>query len=197
MRKRQLHHYWTKIKWLKPWHLLVLAIVSGIICLFSLRANNQHMLELRDAVYSADKNAADVQKPLQELQAYVTTHMNTNLNAGNTSVYPPIQLKYTYERLVQAQKDQVAKNSDLYTEAQHYCEQQNSTDVSGRNRVPCIEGYVQSHTQASMPKIPDDLYKFAFTSPKWSPDLAGWSMVVAGLSLVLSVIALGFKYLAK
>ncbi len=197
MRKRQLHHYWAKTKLIKPWYFLVLAAVSGIVCIFALRANNQHMISLRDAVYKADKDNADVQRPLKDLQNYVTSRMNTNLNAGNTSVYPPIQLKYTYERLTEAQKEAFTKNSDLYTEAQHYCEQQNSTDFSGRNRVPCIEQYVQGHTTATPPAIPDALYKFAFTSPKWSPDLAGWSMVVTILSAVLFVASLVFKKLAK
>src|SRR5688572_22368654 len=100
MDKRHLHHVWTRFRLIKPWYFLVLAIISGAICVISLRANNQHMLELRAAVYTADKAGSDTKKPLQDLQAYVTTHMNTDLSAGNTSVYPPIQLKYTYERLV-------------------------------------------------------------------------------------------------
>jgi hypothetical protein len=197
MRKRQLHHYWTKIRWIKPWYFLVLAVLSGIICIFALRANNQHMIGLREAVYTADKNNTDVQAALKELQSYVTTHMNTNLSTGNTSVYPPIQLKYTYERLSAAQKEQFAKNSGLYTEAQHYCEQQNSSDFSGRNRVPCIEQYVQDHTTQAAPAIPDALYKFAFATPKWSPDLAGWSLVVTLVSLLLFAVTFTFKRLAK
>ena len=188
MNKRRLHHLWTKLRWLKPSYWLVLAIASGVICVLALRANNLHMVKLRDAVYAADKNATDVQKPLQALQAYVTTHMNTNLSAGNTSVYPPIQLKYTYDRLVQAQSDAAAAaNSQLYTDAQHYCEQQDPVDFSGHNRVPCIEQYVQSH-DTQLPVIPDALYKFDFVSPSWSPDLAGWSLLTTTLSGLLFVV---------
>jgi hypothetical protein len=197
MRKRQLHHFWTKIKWLKPQYFLVLALLSGLICVFALRANNQHMVQLRNEVYTADKYNRDVQKPLRDLQAYVTRHMNTNLSAGNTSVYPPIQLKYTYERLTSSQRSEFTKNSNLYTEAQHYCEQQNSTDFSGHNRVPCIEQYVQSHTTSAIPTIPDALYKFDFISPRWSPDLAGWSLLAAILSSILFVLSFAFKRLAK
>ena len=197
MRKKQIHHYWTKVRWIKPWYFLVLAILSGVICIFALRANNQHMDNLRKAVYVADEKNTDLQKPLKDLQAYVTSHMNTSLSTGNTSVYPPIQLEHTYKRLSEAQKEQFTKNSDLYTEAQGYCEQQNSTDVSGRNRVPCIEAYVKDHTTAVPPTIPDALYKFAFASPKWSPDLAGWSMLVAILSTVSFVLTFAIKRLAK
>jgi hypothetical protein len=194
MDKRQLHHLWTRVRWIKPWYFLVLALVSAVICVFALRANNQHMSVLRDAVYRADKDNTDVQKPLKALQAYVTSHMNTELSAGKTAVYPPIQLKYTYERLVQAQNQQADQanqaNSTIYSQAQAYCEGLNSTDFSGRNRVPCIEQYVQSHTATSQPQkaIPDALYKFAFVTPVWSPDLAGWSMVVAALSGLLFIV---------
>jgi hypothetical protein len=183
MNKRKLHHIWRWLRHVSPWYFLAAAVLSTVVCVFALRANNQHMITLRDAVYQADKDNGDVQGALNKLQAYVTAHMNTNLSAGPNAVYPPIQLKYTYDRLVQAQGDAATKaNSQLYTDAQHYCEAQNHTDFSGRNRVPCIQQYVQAHsTASSAPTIPDSLYKFSFVSPSWSPDLAGWSLVVAAL----------------
>lgn len=192
MDKRQAHHIWVKFRWLKPIYFLVLALLSGYVCVMALRANNAHMDELRRAVYTADANDTDVQAPLKELQAYVTTHMNTDL-ATSTSVYPPIQLKHTYERLIKARSDAAAAaNSQLYSDAQRFCEQQNSTDFSGRNRVPCIEQYVQSHNPQKPEPVPDALYKFSFASPRWSPDLAGWSLVAAvlfGLLFVMSLVA--------
>jgi hypothetical protein len=189
MNKRQLHHLWTKVRWIKPWYFLILAITSTVICVFALRANNQHMIVLRNAVYKADKDNSDVQAPLKALQAYVTSHMNTDLNTGKSTVYPPIQLKYTYDRLVQAQTDQLTKaNAGLYSEAQAHCEALNPNDFSGRNRVPCIEAYVQSHTTQPLQTIPDALYKFSFTTPRWSADLAGWSMIAAILSGALFII---------
>lgn len=193
MNKRRLHHVWTRLRLIKPWYFLIMAVVSTVVCVFALRANNQHMVKLRNAVYSADKNNTDVEGTLKQLQAYVTAHMNTNLNSGTGSVYPPIQLKYTYDRLLQAQQSQLAQtNTQLYTEAQHYCEQQNPVDFSGHNRVPCIEQYVSSRTPdaVQLPTIPPALYQFSFATPSWSPDLAGWSLVVAALSGLLFVITL-------
>ena len=191
MNKRRLHHTWTKIRRIKPWYFLLVAVIATIFAVFALRSNNEHMLELREKVYSADKANGDTETALRNLQIYVTTHMNTNLNAGKNSVYPPIQLKYTYDRLVAAQSQQTSlTNEQLYTEAQRVCEQQNSRDVSGRNRVPCIQQYVQSRTtipQAT--SVPDALYKFSFVTPKWSPDLAGWSIVVAILSYILFIVS--------
>ena len=187
MNKRRLHRAWTQLYRIKPWYFLVVAIISTLICVFALRANNEHMVKLRNTVYTADQNNSDAQGALQKLQAYVTAHMNTELSTGPNAVYPPIQLKYTYNRLIQAQSDAaVASNTDLYTNAQHYCEQQDPTDFSGHNRVPCIEQYVQAH-DSQLPTIPDALYKFDFISPRWSPDLAGWSLLAAALGWLLLV----------
>src|ERR1700679_2202908 len=101
MNKRHLHHLWTKIRWIKPTYVLVIAAVLSVTCIFALRANNEHMIKLRNSVYSADKNDGNVEAALQNLQSYVTSHMNTNLVSGNGTVYPPIQLKYTYQRILQ------------------------------------------------------------------------------------------------
>ncbi len=149
------------------------------------------MLELRAAVYSADKANGDTEIALKELQAYVTAHMNTNLSAGDNAVYPPVQLKYTYERLVQAKSAATgAQNQKIYSDAQRTCEQQNPNDFGGRNRIPCIQQYVQSRTVVSpADSVPDALYKFSFVSPRWSPDLAGWSLVAAIVFSILFVIS--------
>jgi hypothetical protein len=200
MDKRRLHHTWTKLRWFKPWYFLVLAIVATVICVLALRANNEHMIHLRDAVYKADQKGGDVKGTLRDLQSYVTSHMNTNLDSGPDAVYPPIQLKYTYERL-QSKARAVQGNSQLYTTAQHYCEKQNSVDFSGHNRVPCIEKYVQSHGGGKPVVIPDALYKFDFVSPTWSPDLAGWSLLSAIilwlLFLTSIIVRFWFKHFTK
>lgn len=176
----------------KPWHLLLAAtVVSGAVCVVALRDNYAHMVTLRDAVYTADKNDENVTGALQDLQAYVTRHMNTDLAQPN-GVYPPIQLKYTYDRLVQAQGEQLAKvsgqNSAVYTDAQHYCE---ALFPGGYviNKIPCIQNYIDAHgvnTKLNLKPIPDGLYKFDFVSPRWSPDLAGWSLLVTVVLLLLS-----------
>lgn len=192
MDKKALHHFYTRrIKPIKVWYLLVLFAVLALITVFALRANNLHMISLRDKVYQADQSNGDVEGALQTLRAYVYGHMNTEL-ATSSNVYPPIQLKYTYERLTQAEAARVkSQNDGVYTQAQAYCEQQDPNSFSGRNRVPCIESYVTSH-QATARKIPDAMYKFDFISPTWSPDLAGFSLlftILVGILLVLRVAA--------
>lgn len=177
--------------------LIAATIVSLSICALALRANNQHMLQLRQAVYTADEKGVGVQPALVKLQAYVTAHMNTKLDAGANAVYPPIQLKNTYDRLIQERSSKLAAaNTQTYNAAQTYCEQLNHTDVSGRNRVPCIEQYVQSHG-LQLPPVTDDLYKFSFVSPSWSPDLAGWSVVVTAVLGTVSVASIVRRLVIK
>lgn len=187
MDKKSLHRLWTIIRPIKVWYLLILFMASAAITVTALRANNLQMVKLRDKVAQADQANGDVEGALQNLRTYVYGHMNTELATGS-NVYPPIQLKYTYQRLRQAEADRVkAQNDSIYRDAQTYCEQQNPTGFSGRTRVPCIEAYVKSHNVVER-KIPDAMYKFAFASPSWSPDLAGFSLAASILLLVLLIV---------
>lgn len=189
--KRQLYHYWTRLRRIKPWYFLILAALSGVLCVFALRANNIEMVRLRDAVYQADKDNGDVEGTLRQLRSYVYAHMNTSLASGPNAVHPPIQLKYTYDRLIQAKASSsgTAANSQIYTDAQHYCEKKIPDGFSGRYRIDCIQQYVTQHTiNAPADKtIPKNLYQFDFTSPTWSPDLAGWSLMAMVVFLLLFV----------
>lgn len=198
MDKKQLHHLWTKIRPIKVWYLLVPLVIVATVAVFSLRQNNLEMVRLRQAVYAADEQNNDVEGALKTLRSYVYGHMNTSLTTGNDSVYPPIQLKYTYQRLQDAANTKSQQdNASVYSQAQAYCEQQNSTDFSGRNRVPCIEKYVSEHGGSKPTTIPDALYKFDFVSPRWSPDVAGFSLALAVLLLILTVLRIAAGYLLK
>lgn len=195
--KQYLHHLWTRIRPIKTSYLFTALLLCVLVHVVALRANNIRMAELRDAVYVADEKGEGVEKALQDLRAHVNSHMNTRLDAGK-GIYPPIQLKHTYERLVKAEQDRVsAANAQIYTDAQNHCERVNSTSVLGRDRVGCIEEYVKSHGAIQPRTIPDALYKFDFVSPRWSPDLAGWSLVLAGLLLLLTVLRFAAGRLAR
>lgn len=171
------------------WVFLGLFIFFGSISIYSLRQNNKNMIALREAVYVADKNGGDIETALENLRRYVHSHMNTNLSAGQGAIKPPLQLKYTYERLQAAEEQRVKQtNDDVYSQAQAYCEKQNPTDFSGRNRVPCIENYVTTYG-AKVKTIPPSLYQFDFISPAWSPDLAGWSLLASIVFLLLAGVS--------
>ncbi len=169
------------------WYFLVAFLISGLVAILALRQNNLTALTLRDEVLQTDKNNSNTEIALKKLRGYVYGHMNTDLATG-TSVYPPIQLKYRYERLLQAQKDQIAStNTTIYNDAQRHCEQLLPTGVS-LDRVPCIRQYLDTHPTAQAGTIPDSLYKFDFISPSWSPDLAGLSLVAAAFFGILFIV---------
>jgi hypothetical protein len=113
--------------------------------------------------------------------------MNTDLAAGPNAVHPPIQLKYTYDRLVAADNARVrAVNSHLYNNAQNYCQELIPTGFSGRYRESCINHYVTSHGAKPKP-VQKSLYEFDFVAARWSPDLAGWSLITMLLLVLLGL----------
>lgn len=151
------------------------------------------MVELRDKVYEVDREGGDVNAALNDLRRYVHSHMNTNLSSGNNAIKPPIQLRYTYERLV-AEAEKEANDEDLYTEAANYCQERipASVSVSGRSRIACVQDYILSHGGQKAEAIPSALYQFDFVAPTWSPDFAGWSLIVTAVlfSALIAKIAL-------
>ena len=158
-------------------------LASASVSVAALRHNNQTMVKLRNNLYAVDKDNGNVNAALNTLRDYVYSHMNTNLNSGGNTIKPPIQLKYTYQRLVAAQQLKLDKaNSQLYTTAENYCQQQDPTDFYGYYRVPCVQNYISTHSLSTgTTTIPVALYQFDFISPSWSLDLAGWSLVVTVL----------------
>ena len=185
---RKLHSFLQRIN---VYVLVVILVVSITVCVFALRQNNLQVLKLRDAVIAADKDNKDVEGALTELRTYMYSHMNTSLSSGPNAIKPPIQLKYSYERLVEAEQQRLTvENSKVYIEAQAECERRFPKGLSGSGRIPCITDYVASRG-IEQKNIPDSLYKFDFVSPTWSPDLAGWSMlaaIVSGAFLVLRLL---------
>ena len=196
MNKRYLHHLWTRIRPIKTPYLLVAFVIFAGGAAVALRHNYTRMTTLRSAVYVADQSGNGVEQSLQNLRKYVGGHMNTNLATAD-GVYPPIQLKYTYTRLQQAEQDRVnATNSQVYTDAQHTCEAKYPGSFSGGPRVPCIEQYVKDNGTTAH-AIPDAMYKFNFASAQWSPDAAGWLLVLAVVSGVAAALRLVVGLLAR
>lgn len=169
-------------------------LLAAIVAIISLRHNNEHMIGLRNDVFAADKAGGDVNAALNNLRNYVYAHMNTNLSSGGNAIRPPIQLKYTYERLESAAQAQ-ANNTGLYTAAEDSCQAQipASVSISGRGRIGCIQDYITAHGGQAAATIPTALYEFDFVSPAWSPDMAGWSLVVCGLSLLGLLVSLASR----
>jgi hypothetical protein len=193
MNKRHLHHVLKQLKRVSPWYFVIAIVMSSVISIVSLRQNNIHALQLRDTVLQVDKDNGDTETALRKLREYVYGHMNTQL-ASPGGAYPPVQLKYRYDRLVAAQKTQ--SNTTLATEAQNYCEAQIPTGRS-LNRIDCIQNYILTHGATPAQSIPDSLYKFDFVPPLWSPDLAGWSALLTAVLLIAFIARTAFAQWLK
>ncbi len=191
MNKRKLHHQWTRIRPFSSWYFLAAFLFFGLVFTFAYRQNNLTAIKLRDEVLKVDQQNGDVEAALRKLREFTYQHMNADLSGGQNAAYPPIQLKYRYERLMAAEQERVAATSgNLYNDAQKFCEQKFPEGLLGASRLPCIQEYLDSHGSGDIKAnpVPDALYKFDFASPAWSPDLAGWSLLVSILFLILFII---------
>lgn len=199
MNKHRLSGIWRRWQNVSIVALLVAVLISGAISIYALRANNMQMLKLKAAVYTADEQGADVTAPLNELREFVYGHMNTDLRAGSTSAEAPIQLVNTFNRVVQAEQARIAtltQANAVYQTAQQQCEQ---ARLPLPERAQCIQDYVVNYGQG-VPQLQlpaKELYTFDFVSPVWSPDLAGWSLVITGLLLIALVVRLLGGYILK
>lgn len=186
MSKRSLRHVWHRISLVNTWYFFALFVVFLIIGIGAVRQNNLKSIELRDAVIKADEQNGDVEGALRELREHMYSHMNAGLSSGG--LQQPIQLKYRYERLLEQQQTNQANSQEIYAEAQKYCEERFGAGNLREGRVPCVQQYVSERGGQELPPIPDALYKFDFYSPAWTPDLAGWSLLLAGIFLALFLI---------
>ncbi len=174
------------------------AAICLVVSVFAMRQNNLISVRLRDKVLKVDQENGDVEIALRALRKHMYSHMKSGL-ANEGSAYPPIQLKYRYERLVKAEQDRVDtanKGNTTYADAQVHCEKTQPQSFYGAGRLACIQSYVDTHPAGPIVTanaIPDSIYKFDFTSPAWSPDLAGWSLVASGLFAVMFCLRLGLE----
>lgn len=184
---RQRHVANQSIMGFKPWYFLIVAGLTLVISVAALRNNNTTMIRLRDAVVVADQQNADVELALQDLRRHVYSHMNTDLSSGNNAIKPPIQLKARYERLAGAEQERIKQaNTATAIKAEAVCAGQYPSGGYNAPRVACVQEYMRVNAQA-VASIPDSLYKFDFVSPRWSPDLAGISLLLSLLSFVLFI----------
>lgn len=174
-----------------------LTLVFGFLSVFGLIRNSQGAIDRYNALLAVDEAGGDVDTALNELRVFIYGHMNTKIGS-DLGINPPIQLRGTYERLLAEQEAELARSDEtLYQEAQADCEARQPEGFSGRNRIECIEQYIDANGKLIAPTQPieDDLYKFDFAPPLWSPDLAGFSIllfIVCGFIFII-VIFLYFR----
>ena len=143
MSKRSLRRAWRRVQLVNTWYFFGLFVFFLVIGIVAVRQNNVRSIELREAVVKADEDNGDVEAALRELREHMYTHMNAGLSSG--SLKQPIQLKYRYERLVEAEKQKSGDSQQVYAEAQKYCEERFGQGSLREGRVPCVQEYVSQH----------------------------------------------------
>ena len=175
---------------IKTWQLIVLLVISGFVSATFLRLNNIGMVERRAAVLSADKegNEEIIIQRLYDLQRHTSGHMNTDLGRG-------VYLESSYSRDLQnwqsSQYGDGNPNGNIYKKAQEVCAPRFSSYSAAY--LQCTTSELAKYPSAADPatdtsKPRQEAYIHAFSSPVWSPDFAGWSVVVFIVILGLIVV---------
>jgi hypothetical protein len=192
--KHHLHHWFRIIRRLKVWQLLIILALFVVASAFLLRQNNLEMVRLRSLVEQADQQNGDVQKALLNLQHYMSGHMNTSLGDG-------VALQYSYQRAYEAAVQAAANSSNpqaaLYTQVELECRPVFERTQSFPAYTQCAHDRLAqlSPGQDALTALkapPAELYKVNYTSPLWSPDVAGFGVLLAvltGLMLMSRLIA--------
>lgn len=181
-----------RLQRIKTWQLLILLIIAGYISATFLRLNNIGMIERRSAVMVADKSGDNkiLQTRLYDLQRYVSAHMNTSMGKG-------VYLISSYKRDSQAMYDNATNesntNGNIYKKVQDVCAPRFSrwSEVY----VQCVRDELAKYpdgkdlvSSVALPRA--DTYLHSFVSPLWSPDFAGWSVLIFMVILAMIIIRL-------
>lgn len=171
-------------------NVLALGAVATLATI-ELRKNNTQSGELYQRVQSADEANVGIAEALSALQVHVATHMNASPlpQLGDNA---PVQLSKSYERAKASEVARVtAERLQVTNEGIAVCEAQYGTSQL-TIRSQCIANYGASHPVQTEKEIIADLYRYDFVSPVWTPDKAGWLVLVAIIltaTLVLRVVS--------
>lgn len=201
--KHKLHHWLLAARRLRTWQLLIILVLLAFVSATLLRLNNIGMVELRAAVLKADDggNQQAIKDSLGNLQQYVSSHMNADLGPG-------VYLQKSYDRArdsaLAAANNSTNPNSAVYQQASIDCRSRFVGGVASfrNDYVQCVVERVTALSQGNDPlqqlNLPKaDLYRFDFVSPIWSPDFAGFSVLLTALLALLIICKIAFVMIAK
>ena len=185
----RIRHRIKMIQKLALWQLILLFVISAIISASFLRLNNVGMIQRRDAVIEADKqtDTGVLTSRLYDLQSYVSKHMNTDLGRG-------IELTESYKRdeASNIAATQTVSNINIYKQANEICQPKNLKVLTIYRQ--CVYDYLNSipsgqvvATSLSTEQQLQLIYIHNYISPLWSPDFAGFSVLVT-IAILLLII---------
>jgi len=186
--KNQARRSLNRLQRVKTWQLVIIFILACFVSATFLRLNNIGMVERRSAVYVAD-NVGDnkiTQNRLYDLQRYISAHMNTDIGKG---VFLVSTYNRDYQELISKASNDVNPNGNIYKKAQEVCAPQFKSYSSAYLQCSLNElaKYPASSGLVDTVKLSPDAYVHSFISPVWSPDFAGWSLLVCVVILIMII----------
>lgn len=186
--KRRVRKSLKQIQRIKTWQLVVLLILNVFVSATLLRLNNVGMLQRREAVHAADKQGSpeDTRARLYDLQRYAAAHMN----ASTGRVYLQDKYNRDAQAAIAAATNSSIQGQTVYNDAEAVCKPQYHGWSTAY--MQCFLAELEKNPTSE--KLPDpvmpvpELYRYEFLSPVWSPDFAGWSVVLLCV-IVLMIIA--------
>lgn len=177
---------------IKVWQLLLIVVALVALSAFLLRQNNIGMIERRNAVKQADEKAGDINAALTELQRYVYAHMNTSLGEG---VFLEHSYQRAYDMAVQEAATKVNPNSQAYGAIETACRQDYARSGSFSGYITCVQNRLKALAPGTDPLStlkppPVEAFKHNFVSPLWSPDFAGFAVLLTLLLAFVTVLRL-------
>lgn len=201
--KRRVRRSIRQLQRVKTWQLVVLLILMLFLSATFLRLNNTGMVARRHAIAAADKsgNVDDTRSRIYDLQRYAAAHMN-----ADTGVF---YLQEQYNRDVQKQvTDASGAGSERALEIRRAADAVCKPQFNGwspayvRCYVDELNKYPADEIESAELQLPSPAqYRYSFVSPLWSPDFAGWSLVICfGIISVIILRLIGltvFRLLLK
>ena len=189
--KRNIRKNLKRIETIKTWQLIILLVLSLFISATFLRLNNTGMISRRNAIEGADKSGdtQDTSSRIYDIQRYAAAHMN-----ADTGVF---YLQSQYDRDVKkavtaASGDSSTGDNSPQAKADAICNPNLQIHGYSLAYQNCMLEQLSKAGQVVDPAsitLPNPaLYRYSFTSPLWSPDFAGWSVLVSLLLAVMIVI---------
>jgi len=179
--KRQIRQDIKRLQHVKTWQLFILLVLMIFVAATFLRLNNIGMVQRRAAVLGADESGDEkvIKERLYDLQLYVTSHMNADLGKG-------LYLEASYKRAAQAAYNSVETDSKVYQLAQETCMPKFA--YWSQAYVQCTANELAKYPGTATPTLPDtNAYLHVYTSPLWSSDFAGWTVLICLALLIMAV----------
>lgn len=189
--KRQIKLSIKRLQQVKTWQLFVILILFGFVAATLLRLNNIDMVQRRTAVLNADKtgDVNAIKNRLIELQRYVTAHMNTDMG----TIYLEGQYKRDTEKANNTAASDANPNGNIFKKAQEVCAPRYANlGHYSLGYQQCVQSEIDKYPAAqqltSSLKLPKaDSYRHSFISPLWSPDFAGFSVLICVFIIIVII----------